>query len=80
MWIFLVILFIAIIFYAAWWLAIGIVAKRNKAKKQATEMLKSGIQDEEKAIKLLKVLATCQDNEGKRLYTKLADLIEANSV
>ena len=71
----LVILLIVGIFILAFLLAGGVVFTQSKAKKTAQWMLDSGEIDKKKAQKVLKVLSTCRDNEGKRLYNKLADVI-----
>ncbi|MDD5081783.1 MAG: hypothetical protein PHU08_00275 [Dehalococcoidales bacterium] len=56
-------------------LAMILVMSQSRAKKQAQEMLDSGTIDKAKARKILRTLSACRDNEGKRLYNKLADAV-----
>jgi len=70
-----IILLIEGFFGVALLLAGAAVATRNKAKKEAQQMLDSQDIDKQKARKILKTLSTCKDNEGKRLFNKLADLV-----
>lgn len=73
--IFLLILFIGGFFLLAILLASGVLLGQSQAKKQATQMIEKGIGNKSKAKRTLKVLSHCQDNEGKRLYNKLADMV-----
>jgi len=72
-----VILGIGGIFLLAFLLAGGVVFSQGKAKKTAKQMLSSGQIDRKKAKGILRVLAQCKDNEGRRLYAKLADAVES---
>jgi len=61
--------FIGIVFLAC------IIGQAQKiAKKKAKTMITEGIENKKEAEKILKILSSCRDNEGKRLYSKLADL------
>lgn len=71
----ILIAFVMIIFMIGIGLALMVVIAQGKAKKDAQVMLKKGITDKKKLKKTLKVLSQCKDNEGKRLYNKLADII-----
>lgn len=71
----LVILLIGGFFGVAILLALAVIATQNKAKKEAQRMVDTGDIDKVEARKILKTLSTCKDNEGKRLYNKLADLV-----
>ena len=70
----IIVLLIGGFFVLAFLLAGGVVLTQSKAKKQAQAMIDNGNIDKVKAKKVLKILSACRDNEGKRLYNKLADL------
>ena len=69
-------LIVGIFFVVAIFLAIKVIGSQDRAKKQAKRMLEEGHIDRAKAQRVLNVLSATQDNEGKRLYSKLADLVE----
>lgn len=54
-----------------------ILGPQSWAKKEAKKMLDSGTVDWSKVDRVLKILSTTQDHEGKRLYYKLANLADA---
>lgn len=74
--------------FILWFLAAGLVfglgillvvmaaGGKSKAKREARMMIQSGMPDKKKAKRTLKVLSQCKDNEGRRLYSKLADLAD----
>ena len=76
----IIILVLGLFFGIAILLVTGAVASQSWAKKQAKAMLDKGKVDPEKVSRVLKVLSATQDNEGKRLYGKLADLAEKERI
>jgi len=62
-------------FTSAFLLAFAVVWVQNRAKTQAVNLIETGITDRKKARRVLKTLSTCFDNEGKRLYNKLDDML-----
>lgn len=70
----ILILFFILIMGLGIFMASAVVFAWSNAKKDARIILENGITDMSKFKKTLKILASCKDNEGQRLYTKLADL------
>ena len=62
-------------FTSAFLLAFAVVLLQSRAKTQAVNLIETGITDRKKARRVLKTLSACMDNEGKRLYNKLADML-----
>ena len=58
----------------AFLLAVFLVHQQEWAKRQASIMLKSKTVDTQNIERVLRLLSTTKDNEGTRLYAKLADL------
>lgn len=71
-----IIIGVGLFFLVAILLAIGVMSAQSRAKRQAKAMLDAGEINPKTVKQALKVLSAVDDNEGKRLYNRLADLAE----
>jgi len=71
-----IVLGVCLLFGAGFLLAAVVAGEQGRAKRRAREMLEKGEVDQREVDRVLKVLSSTEDGEGRRLYQRLADLKE----